>query len=181
MSASSGTPVQTGTNEDKFEVYKLRAAEFGERYESMREREWQLLLQAYAGYAAIAIAFHYLQDKPLYQGWLLSQLAMATTLFFFLATQYMLFRIQERLINFNENYDTYVNAIHRLKNVPILGAGTSSLRHQYFWTYDTQVLLSLLVLSGLLTYEAAAIVPLAKIRWMITPFLFIVAGGILAG
>jgi len=49
---ATGAPaVQT---DPKIDLFKLRAAEYRERYESMRNLEWKVLFQTYAGYAGIA-------------------------------------------------------------------------------------------------------------------------------
>jgi len=144
------------TLQNKIALFTLRASEYRDRYESMRSLEWKVLIQAYVGYAAIGIGFWHVADHP-HADWRMSTFAMIATFLFFLATQYLCFRIQERLIAFDKTYENWIKQIYGLVGVnpdndP--GPGTRELGHQYFWTYDTQLFLGLLTLAGLLCYEA---------------------------
>jgi hypothetical protein len=103
------------------------------------------------GYAAIATVFFHLQNH-----WQVSRMAMAVTFVFFLATQYLCFRIQERLISFNVTYENWMKELYTLAEInqdfdP--APGTKGLSHKYFWTYDIQLLLAGITSGGLLWYE----------------------------
>ena len=147
--------------ERKIDLYTLRAAEYRDRYENMRNTEWKVLFQVYAGYAVIAIVFEHVNDKFHFHLLVVSLAVLATSVFF-AATQYLSFRIQERLINFNKTYDEYVRAMHSQLKIDELGPGTSLLGHKYYWTYHTQLILSILTLAGLLSYEVVAGLALRK-------------------
>jgi hypothetical protein len=147
---ANGAPVE---NNPRIDLYKLRAAEYRDRYESMRSLEWKVLFQAYVGYAAIATVFwhcHKILD------WQVSRMAMTVTCVFFLATQYLCFRIQERLISFNVTYENYMKELYGLAGIDLNfdpGPGTNNLSHKYFWTYDIQLLLAGITSGGLLWFE----------------------------
>lgn len=133
------------------DLYKFRAAEYRGRYEAMRNLEWKILFQGYAGYAAIAIAFTYVQGN-IGHGKVVSSLAMSATVVFYLGSRYLGYRIQERLIKFNE---TLKNCLAELGNSLNLSDPHPSLGHQYYWTYDVQHILSTMTMWGLLAFEAA--------------------------
>ena len=80
---------------DQAKYYEYRIKEYGERYESMRTLEWQTLLQTYAGYGAIAVAYQKAVERC-QSAWLFQCLAMLATLVFAFAMQYLHYRIQER-------------------------------------------------------------------------------------
>jgi len=139
----------TGAQDDGY--FESRAKEYRERYESMRTLEWQTLLQTYAGFAAVAVAFQK-ADERFQDAWEFRYAAMWGTLVFAAAMQYMHYRIQERLITFNEDYDYYVRQMRGQKEDQC--TGTSALGHPYFWTYDTQMIVVALTTLGMLAYEA---------------------------
>jgi hypothetical protein len=137
---------------DLAEYYKSRAKEFRERYESMRTLEWQTLLQTYAGYAALAVAGQKLEEKFPGCTWTPHVLLMSAILIFFGVMHYLHYRIEERLITFDETYLFYLKQAYgqgenKESVAPTLG-------HRYFWTYDMQMTLSALTAMGLLLYEA---------------------------
>ena len=140
----------------QFELYKLRIEEYHNRYESMRALEWRLLFQVYAGYAAIAFAFKYLNASGEFpNSKLVAWLAIFATLIFYLASRYLTYRIQERLIKFDETRERYMAESGSALHVHEPRPGTDSLGHKYYWTYHIQLILSTLTLAGLLAYEAA--------------------------
>ncbi len=139
---------------DSADLYKSRAAEYLTRYENMRTLEWKVLFQVYVGYAAIAVLFARLIESFHFH-WMFRIVAMVCTLIFFVAIQYLYFRIQERLILFNETHEAYMNKVRPGSEAGLpKGLGQVALGHQYFWTYDTQLVLSTLTLTGILAYEA---------------------------
>ena len=143
------TPGQPDPNE-------LQAKEYHDRYESMRSLEWKVIFQVYAGYAAIATVFFKLIDQFGHH-WAFRLVALGATLGFFLAAQYLYYRIQERLIVFNETHTHYMKKIIPAFNASLLnelGLGQRALGHPYFWTYETQSILSALTALGLMAYEA---------------------------
>jgi hypothetical protein len=140
-------------SDPKIDLFKLRAAEYRERYESMRNLEWKVLFQIYAGYAAIAAAVSHLHALK----WEVPRREMVGTLVFFFATQYLYVCIQERLINFNATQENWMKHIYRLLGADSAldpGPGTEKLWHKYFWTYDIQLFLASLTTAALLSYEA---------------------------
>jgi hypothetical protein len=137
----------------KIDLYKLRAAEYRERYESMRDLEWKVLFQTYAGYAGIAAAVAHIHGLQ----WYVPRRMMIGTFIFFLATQYLSIHIQERLINFDATYESWIKQLYPLVGIDPKfdpGPGTKNLWHKYTWTYHTQLLLACLTSMGLLSYEA---------------------------
>lgn len=137
------------------ELVKLRAAEYRDRYESMRKLEWKVIYQVYAGYAVIAAVFFKLIDQFGHH-WAFRLLALIGTFGFFLAAQYLYYRIQERLIIFNETHTYYMKMVVPALDDPPkeLGLGQRALAHQYSWTYETQSILSVFTALGLMAYEA---------------------------
>ena len=148
---ATGAPaVQT---DPKLDLYKLRATEYRERYESMRNLEWKVLFQTYAGYAGIVAAVAHIHGLQ----WYVPRRMMIGTFIFFIATQYLSMRIQERLINFDATYESWIKQICLLVGVDANfdpGPGIQKLWHKYTWTYHTQLLLACLTSMGLLSYEA---------------------------
>ncbi len=150
---------------DPLEVLLIsRAKEYLDRYESMRSLEWKIVFELYAGYAALAAIFiHLAAEFRCHESFLV--LTLGSTVTFFAAAQYVYFRIQERLIVFNETHEAYIKKIqqldgagqptHNIAEDSLIGEqlGQGSLRHQYFWTYDAQLTISTLVCTGLLAYE----------------------------
>ena len=137
----------------KLDLYKLRAAEYRERYEKMRDLEWKVLFQTYAGYAGIAAACWHIHGLQ----WEMPRRVMIGTFIFFLATQYLSLHIQERLLNFNATYDNWMEQVCALAGVDSNfdpGPGTKKLWHKYTWTYHTQLFLASLTSVSLLLYEA---------------------------
>lgn len=154
-------------NQANTDLCKLQFEEYRSRYESMRSLEWKVLFQTYAGYTAIAIAFQHAKQN-LVDGyrWLFP---IAVTLTFFVATQYLTFRIQERLLAFGVTYENWSEKIKGLIKADIgkPGPGTSRLGHPFFWTYDIQLFLALLTCAGLLGYEAMCLKTLDQHPWII--------------
>lgn len=142
------------------EYSRSRAKEYRERYEGMRTLEWQTLLQTYAGYAAIAVAFQS-ADGRFHDAASFRYAAMWATLVFAAAMQYLLYRIQERLITFDQKYELYVNQTRGPKAHEI----PDHLGHLYFWTYDTQMILGTLTAAGLVVYEWFPAPPAGVGRW----------------
>jgi hypothetical protein len=171
-----GVRMSTGAsalqNDPKIEFYKMRAVEFRARYESMRSLEWKMLIQAYGGYSAIAIGF----SKIIRPNWL-SVFAIVATFLFFLATQYISFRIQERLIKFNEIYEYLVEKVESSLQVDMKVDPTQEkYGHEYFWTYDTQLFLGFLTAVGLLWYETTLVVKEPRVCLCILASLVALAG-----
>jgi hypothetical protein len=152
-----GTNVSNPGQPDPNDPYSLRAKEYRERYESMRTLEWQVIIQVYVGYAAIAAVFFKIKDEFSHDN-AFRIVAPIGTIMFFAAAQYLYYRIQERLIVFNESHRYFVDMAHPElgdldDSLKPLGLGQDSLKHPYFWTYETQSTLSLLTVLGLLAYE----------------------------
>ncbi len=153
------------------DLARSRAKESLDRYESMRGLEWRIVFQLYAGYAVLAVAFIHLADEFRCHASFLV-LALGATVTFFAAVQYVYFRIQERLIVFNETHESYMRKVRQPENIgqenadlaedSLIGRqlGQGSLGHQYFWTYDAQLTISTLVCAGMLAYEFLHIVAL---------------------
>jgi hypothetical protein len=149
------------------EFYKARAKEFRERYEGMRTLEWQTLLQTYAGYAAIAVAFPKAADwfNNCHWAWLFRFGAMLVTLVFFGAMHYFYYRIDERLILFDDAYHFFLNKTRGSKPADT-PPGLSDLGNRYFWTYNTQFAVSLMAVFALLAFEGNPKTPVAcNNRW----------------
>src|SRR5271165_2259298 len=70
--------------DDKIHIYKLRADDWRSRYEGMRDLEWKVLIQVYAGYAAIAVSFANLSHPAPKLLSILTVLAMVFTLLFYI-------------------------------------------------------------------------------------------------
>jgi hypothetical protein len=139
--------------QNKVDLYKLRAAEYRERYEKMRDLEWKVLFQTYAGYAGIAAACWHIHGLQ----WEMPHRVMIGTFIFFLATQYLSLHIQVRLLNFDATYERWMEQICPLAGVDSNfdpGPGTKKLWHKYTWTYHTQLFLASLTSVSLLLYEA---------------------------
>lgn len=148
---------------DPNELAKSRATEYRDRYEGMRTLEWKVIFQVYAGYGVIAAVFFKLIDQFGHH-WTFRLLSLIGTLGFFLAAQYLYYRIQERLIVFNETHAYYMKIVVPASDDPPkeLGLGQRALAHPYFWTYETQSILSVLTALGLMAYEAVIGRPMPK-------------------
>ena len=165
----------------RLDMYKLRAEEYRKRYESMRSLEWKVLFQVYAGYAAIAVAFYRLIEGQRFDhSGVVAGLAISATAIFYLASRYLNYRIEERLINFNETYLSYLDVMQSSLEVDKQGPGTSALGGKYYWTYRVQLILSTLTLTGLLLYEAAAGFP-AQFHFAATEISVVAALALLLG
>lgn len=160
-------------DQDQVKYYRLRAKEYRERYEGMRTLEWQTLLQTYAGYGAIAVAF---QQGHSYLGaydWWVRCGAMVVTMLFFVKMQYLHYRIEERLITFQSNYVRYTKQeLVGKDECEEQGWGTSKLGHQFFWTYDTQMFLSTLAALTMLIYQGVPATPKDWTAWRWLKILF---------
>jgi hypothetical protein len=135
----------------RFDLYKVRVEEFRGRYESMRELEWKILFQMYAGYAAIAVIYEHLKGSsvPI----LTSCVAIGATVVFYIAARVLTYRIEERLIVFDSIRLRYLTEMHTLlgtKEIP----WQNRLGNTYHWSYHTQLRLSTLVCLSLVGYEA---------------------------
>jgi len=117
----------------ELEYYRSRAKEFRDRYESMRDLEWKTLLQTYTGYAAIAVAFQQADLRFNQYQWWVRFFAMVLTLVFFDRMHYLHYRIEERLITFDETYDHYISKTVEKGRNEDNDWGTSKLGHLYFW------------------------------------------------
>lgn len=158
------TPGLPEPNTEALEYFRLRAAEYRERYENMRDLEWKMLLQTYGGYAAIVITFQKLLDLKPSNSALLELLpygAMVATVAFCMAMHYIYYRIEERLIIFDKNYEYYARKQSELINHRDDAPGKKDLGHQFLWTYDTQMIIGTLAASALLFYEGFQRAPLA--------------------
>jgi hypothetical protein len=142
----------------RFDLYKLRAEEYLGRYESMRVLEWKILFQMYGGYAAIALAYDHLQTKNSDNQILLACFAIFATLAFYSAARYLTFRIQERLISFDNARRAYLKQMHALlqtSEIPMKPLG-----HRFHWSYHTQLLLSTLTCFCLVSYASTRGLPI---------------------
>jgi len=152
----AGIPEGMDRGKAQIDLFKYRADEFRDRYESMRTLEWNIIFQTYAGYAAIAVAFKYIRSESPDQK-LVSVLAMLGTTILYLASRYLAFRIQERLLRFDQIRDNYMDQLHSALHIPPPAPDVKSLGHPYYWTYDSQLVLSTVTFVGLLAYEARAV------------------------
>jgi hypothetical protein len=108
----------------------------------------------------IAVAFKYLHREENFQHpQLISLLAVAGTIVFYIAGRYLSFRIQERMIFFDKKYQSYIEEIHVLFGVGERGPDWAFVGHQYYWTYHTQLTLGTLTFFGLVAYEAGSGLP----------------------
>ena len=148
-----GVVKQSEAAPDPAESRQSRAKEYRERYEGMRSLEWQTLVQTYAGYAAIGVAFQKASASftDCNSSWVVRCFAITATLIFLVAMYYLHYRIEERLIVFDETYEFYMQELHGQPESQ--HSGTHNLGHQYFWTYDTQMILSSITALGILAYE----------------------------
>lgn len=141
----------------KVENCKLRAEEYRVRYEGLRTLEWNTILQIYTGYAAIALVFNYLTDGPgrFQDSLLFAWVAIFVTCGFYIASRYLSYRIQERLVRFGETLENYMKHLDTVLHTPSPNPGTAALGHQYYWTYDTQFILNTTTFVSLLAFEVA--------------------------
>jgi hypothetical protein len=119
----------------------------------MRELEWKILFQMYAGYAAIGIAYEHLRSKNFAHQGLISSVSVGATAAFYLAARYLTYRIQERLIAFDGVRDRYFTLMHNLVGADEVPA--PRLGRPYYWTYNTQVILSTLACLCLVGYQVS--------------------------
>jgi hypothetical protein len=125
------------------ELYKFRADEYGVRHESMRQLEWRSNFQVYSGYAALAVAFSYVEAQfhgSRALGWY-SIAAIATL---YCTALYLSMRIQERLKFTRDMQNAYTDKLHDYLQSPKLDrpGDTQSLKHQYKWAWYAQLVLS---------------------------------------
>lgn len=100
---------------DKPELWKLRAEDFARNFESLRGVEWRIVFQLYAGYAAVALAFHLLSEKYHGNSVLIAAAVTAYTILFVTAL-YLSLRIQERLHSIRYNANKYLDELHLILN-----------------------------------------------------------------
>jgi hypothetical protein len=137
---------------DHADLYRLRAEDFARRWENHRRIEWQTNFQVYAGYAAIAVAYSYLRGGP---NSALGAGAVAATLLLYSTTLYLSRRTQERL-HFNAGMTrTYFRELHNIVGAPELNPpeDTREPRHQRWYAYGTQIVLTSATAIGLIIYE----------------------------
>ena len=160
-------------NSEAREYYAKRAEEFRLRYEAMRTLEWQTLIQTYTGYGAIIVAFQKASERfeALHTVSPFTSLAAFATLGFAIAMHYLHYRIEERLITFNENHQYYARKMHQgsiVEDAP----GTRILGHPYFWTYDIQMAISAFTVLGMMVYEC---IPAAVLTLKIATAVWVAA------
>jgi hypothetical protein len=148
-------PAEPNPDSAAREYYAKRAEEFRLRYEAMRTLEWQTLIQTYTGYGAIIVAFQKASERfeALHTVSPFTSLAALATLGFAVAMHYLHYRVEERLITFNENHQYYARKMHQgsiVEDAP----GTRRLGHPYFWTYDIQMGISAFTVLGMMVYES---------------------------
>src|SRR6266700_3045167 len=97
-------------------LFSSRAEEYLDRYEKIRDLEWKIVFQLYVGYAALAVAFIHLAAEFCGHASFLV-VAMGATITFFAAVQYVYFRIQERLIVFNETHEAYIRNMRQREDI----------------------------------------------------------------
>ena len=159
----------------RFELYKVRAEEYRGRYESMRELEWKILFQMYAGYAAIGIIYDHLRKtgSATIDQSSLSWLAILAAVAFYAAARYLTYRIEERLIAFDACRLDYLSAMHASLTVDEIALGP--LGSTYYWSYHTQLTLSTLACLAVIGYAAtqglSAAFPTLTMTIIVTLFL----------
>ena len=152
----AGIADETERGKLQVDLYKLRAQEYCGRYEDARDVEWKTLFQVYAAYAGLAIAFRYaFQEGGAAHPKLISSLAIGATLIFYGASRYLNYRVQERLITFNETRENYLAQLDAAFHIPKATPGTDDLGDRYFWTFRTHLVLSTLTFVSLLGYETS--------------------------
>lgn len=143
----------------RVDTYKWQADEYRSRYEGQRTLEWNTIVQIYVGYTAIALSFNYIHSLPQFHDLHpVTWTAMAATSVFYLASRYLSYRIQERLVLFNETQENYTKQLRKWLSIHSPAPGTRSLRHPYYWTYDVQLVLNTVTFIGLITYEISSLV-----------------------
>lgn len=139
----------------------------------MRTLEWQTLLQTYAGYAAIAVAFYKIRGSVQSHSGAAFVTEAFATLIFFAAMYYLHYRVQERLITFDRHYEFYAAKRHEGIDVRDTGPLADELGHSYFWTFDTQTIISALCALGLIAWQGVDL----SIHWIwllvLLPILFL--------
>ncbi|HLJ28865.1 MAG TPA: hypothetical protein VKY85_19300 [Candidatus Angelobacter sp.] len=143
-----GTKVARNHDDQKFDVYKLRAGEFRDRYERMRDTAWKVLFETYVAYGLIAAAFFKVSDKFFHST--IAGVASGATILFFAVNLFLWKRINERLRFFNEMYEAYMEELHSLAQAPKLP--TKRLKFEFRWAYWPQILLNTITMLCLVAY-----------------------------
>ena len=137
---------------DIIDFYKFQIEQSDKHYDGMRTLLWQRMLQVYAGYTAIAVVFHSLDEKYHHpHSWQLGMLAIMPTVILYLCAAYSGFQVVLRLRYYGELSKEYLKEISGR-----LGLGAPQappLKHQYFWVYTIQQILNTVIVLGLLDYE----------------------------
>lgn len=95
------------------EYHHALAEDYAQNFHSLRAVEWQVAFQAYAGYAAIAVAYHsLLPAAPLKPSAIIGWVAIAAALLVFLVTLYTACRVLERLHNTRRRQQEHLKALH---------------------------------------------------------------------
>lgn len=81
-----------------FEYHQFQVENLEQNFLSLRQVEWQVVFQAYAGYAAIGVAYYSLASNEA-PGRGLGWLTICAVLFVFVVSLYASLRVQERLAN----------------------------------------------------------------------------------
>lgn len=95
------------------EYHLARAEDYAQNFHSLRAVEWQVAFQAYAGYAAIAVAYHSLLPMaPLNPSTLIGWVAIAAALLVFLVTLYTACRVLERMHNTRRRQQEHLDEMY---------------------------------------------------------------------
>lgn len=109
------------------EYHKLYAQSVAQNFLSLRQVEWQVAFQAYAGYAAIAVGYFALIGNDAHPSRLYGWIAIAAAIFVFFVTLYASIRVQERLHNCRRLEEEHLKALGSLYGVDFVTPNATPL------------------------------------------------------
>lgn len=107
---------------DAAEYHNARATSYAQNFHSLRQVEWQVAFQAYAGYSVIVVGYHALVTTcPKTQHATFGWIAILLTIFVFIVTCYLALRILERMHSTRELENWHLDRMRQhvaTKNYP---------------------------------------------------------------
>lgn len=158
---------------EHLDLMTARAEEYARSFESMREMEWRVVFETYAGYTAIAVAFNYVHEhypRTLYVG----RLFTLAPLLLLLVSSYFFMRVQERLHNLRKMQNEYLKTLHivlRVEKIEDRPLRSPRVRwwqvaswfrehnppiHRKWYAYSVQLMISIAICFGLTVYIVAS-------------------------
>ena len=133
---------------EETDVYKLRIEDYGRERQSLRDMEWRVFFETFAGYAALAICFVKVHDQTPHSRVVLALGILASLVLCFFGS-FVLNEIHIRMRSTGDLKRAYFRRLHELTGVK---AEEESKGLRWWWATLPQLVLLVSVALGFIVW-----------------------------